>query len=198
MPQFDRPQGFTAAPSDDLDLLARLAKLDIGEVGARVRGGSKPYIARLDGMPVAYGWSAKAHASIGEVGLSFDVPHGQRYLWDFATLPEWRGLRVYPALMQTMLLAESGHASRFWIGHVVTNAASRGGIRRAGFGVVGVLGWSGNQVGLAPVAGERRARAAAAVAGVPLLCTRRFSRSRPAPGSEIDVRFTSLVRFEVE
>jgi Acetyltransferase (GNAT) family len=169
LPSLDRPKGFIAVPWDDFDLLAGLAKLEIGQVLARVRTGSQPYVALLDGAPAGYGWSARAKASIGEVGLSFDVPHGQRYLWDFATLLEWRGRGVYPALLQAILAAEGVQASRFWIGHVATNIASRNGIRRAGFGAVGALEWSGSGVGLVPIAETLRANAAALVTGVSLV-----------------------------
>src|SRR5688500_13232570 len=84
--------GLDVEIANDYRLMAELARLDLAEILARVRDGHRPYIARLSGAPVAYGWSALSCASIGELGLAFAIPAGNRYLWDFATLPAWRGI----------------------------------------------------------------------------------------------------------
>jgi GNAT superfamily N-acetyltransferase len=60
-------------------------------------------------------------------------------LWDFATLPAWRGRGIYPRLLQAVLAAEQGVAQRFWIGHTAENAASQHGIVKAGFQLVEAL-----------------------------------------------------------
>src|SRR5215207_1289402 len=62
--------------ASDNRLVAEMAQLDRAEVLARVRGGHRPYVARLGGTPVAYGWSAAGQASIGELGIEFTVPTG--------------------------------------------------------------------------------------------------------------------------
>jgi glycosyltransferase involved in cell wall biosynthesis len=72
-------------------------------------------------------------ASIGELGLEFAIPAGNRYLWDFATLPAWRGIRIYPRLLHVIVNRESIEAERFWIGHVDGNSASGRGIVKAGY-----------------------------------------------------------------
>ena len=64
------------------------------------------YELALNGRPVGYGWAATRRASIGELGLAFALPRDERYLWDFATLPAYRGLGLYPRLLQAMLRAE--------------------------------------------------------------------------------------------
>ena len=129
--------GFEVEIAEDYRMLAELARLDLAEILARVRDGHRPYIARLSGAPVAYGWSAVNRASIGELGLEFAIPAGNRYLWDFATLPAWRGIGIYPRLLQVILRRESIEAERFWIGHVYGNSASGRGIVKAGFGEAG-------------------------------------------------------------
>jgi GNAT superfamily N-acetyltransferase len=132
-----RLPGLAAEPASDYVLVAQMAQLDLGEVLARVGGGHRPYVARLGGVPVAYGWATIRRASIGELGLDFAIPAGNAYLWDFATLPAWRGLGIYPRLLQTIVAREAAQADRFWIGHVRENSASGHGILKAGFRVAG-------------------------------------------------------------
>jgi len=159
--------GFAAEPASDYVLVARMAQLDRGEVLARVRGGHRPYIARLGGVPVAYGWAAARRASIGELGLDFVIPADNCYLWDFATLPAWRGLGIYPRLLQAILARETAQADRFWIGHVRENSASGRGIHKAGFRVAGATDCSaGRAMTFAAAAASERARACAGLLGL--------------------------------
>ena len=159
--------GFAAEPASDYVLVARMAQLDRGEVLARVRGGHRPYIARLGGVPVAYGWAAARRASIGELGLDFAIPAGNCYLWDFATLPAWRGLGIYPRLLQAILAREAAEADRFWIGHVRENSASGHGILKAGFRVAGAtVCWDGRATTFAATGPNARARACAGLLGL--------------------------------
>jgi GNAT superfamily N-acetyltransferase len=161
--------GFEAQPASDHQLLAQMARLDLGEVLARVGGGHQPYMAWLNGAPVAYGWAAGRRASIGELGLDFSIPAGNCYLWDFATLPEWRGLGIYPRLLRAILAREAGHAERFWIGHVRENRASGHGILKAGFRVAGATDCSdGRALTFAAAMASERAAACAALLGLGL------------------------------
>jgi GNAT superfamily N-acetyltransferase len=161
--------GFEAQLASDYQLVAQLARLDLGEVLARVDGGHRPYIARLGGAPVAYGWAANRSASIGELGLDFAIPAGNCYLWDFATLPAWRGLGIYPRLLQAILAREAAQADRFWIGHVRENSASGRGILRAGFRVAGATYYSdGRAMTFAAAVASEQAAACAALLGLGL------------------------------
>lgn len=89
-----------------------LAALDPAEIRARLAGGHRPYVASLDGAPAAYGWVAGTGATIGELGVTFVLPAGDRYLWDFATLPAWRGRGIYPQLLRAIIAAESATGAR--------------------------------------------------------------------------------------
>jgi len=161
--------GFEAQLAGDYQLVAQLARLDLGEVLARVGGGHRPYIARLGGAPVAYGWAASRRASIGELGLDFAIPAGNCYLWDFATLPAWRGLGIYPRLIQAILAREAAQADRFWIGHVRENSASGHGILKAGFREAGATNCSdGRAMTFAAAVASERAAACAALLGLGL------------------------------
>ena len=160
-----------AEATNDIALLARLAALDRTEVVARMDGGHRPYLARLSAEPAAYGWVAGAGATIGELGVAFTLPRGDRYLWDFATLPAWRGRGIYPQLLQGIIAAEStAMAARLWIIHAPENPASARGILKAGFAPVGDLSFrAGGGAGFRPFDDPIRARVGAALLGVPLL-----------------------------
>jgi GNAT superfamily N-acetyltransferase len=159
--------GFEVELTKDYRLLAELARLDPAELLARVRAGHQPYIARLDGTPVAYGWSAVRRASIGELGLEFAVPTGNRYLWDFATLPAWRGIGIYPRLLHAIVRHESADAARFWIGHVTGNHASQRGIVKAEFSAAGATDHrDGRALTFAATSPAARARACAGLLGL--------------------------------
>src|SRR5262249_25891834 len=137
--------------------------------GRQARG-HQPYIALLGEAPVAYGWVAGAGATIGELGVSFVLPRGDRYLWDFATLPTWRGRGLYPHLLQGIIAAEAARAARLWIIHAPENRASCRGIAKAGFAPIGELSFRADgTAGFRPHDRPERARVGAALLGVPLL-----------------------------
>jgi GNAT superfamily N-acetyltransferase len=131
--------GFRVVATNQYSLIAELAQLAVDETQRRVHGDHQPYIAYLDGQPVAYGWSAAREGAIQELELEFAIPAHNRYLWDFATLPAWRGRGVYPRLLQAVLQLEAAMVDRFWIGHTADNMASRRGIIKAGFQQVEAL-----------------------------------------------------------
>ncbi len=160
---------FAAAPSDDDRALAALAGVGVEEVAARRRAGNRPYLARLGGEPVACGWSAGGAVEIGEIGLAFTLPPGERYLWGFATAEHRRGRGVYPRLLQAILRREGPGGARYWIGHAPENGASGRGILKAGFRRAGdVYRLPAGDLALVPVGPVERARAGAALLGAEL------------------------------
>ena len=104
--------------------------------------GHRPYVARMDGQPVAYGWLATSKVSIGELDINVELPPDDRYLWDFATLPNWQGRGLYPRLLQSILEQEIQNAKRFWIIHAPENLPSGAGMSKAGFEFVGQLSFT--------------------------------------------------------
>ena len=161
---------FFANPTGDAALLARLANLELVEVQSRLSRGHRPYVAWLENQPVAYGWVATHTAHIGELDLTITLPRGERYLWDFATLPAWRGRGIYPHLLQTILRAESSEAARFWIIAAPENRASSAGIAKAGFiGVAHLSFQRAGQPGLVAMTNGDRVSAAAELLRLPLL-----------------------------
>ncbi len=139
------------------------------ELDARRAAGHRPYVALIDGDPVGYGWVATRTATIGVLGLTFAIPEGERYLWDFFTAPQWRGRGIYPRFLQAILSREED-ATRFWIGYDAPNVASARGVAKAGFQVVvEIVRLPEGTLALVPRGPRERVEAAARLLGLPLV-----------------------------
>ncbi|GLV60530.1 hypothetical protein KDH_73490 [Dictyobacter sp. S3.2.2.5] len=123
---------FSAGPSNDVRLIARLTNQSTAIVEMRREIEDRPYLAFLGDTPVAYGWLTTRAGSIGDLQFRFELPPRNAYLYDFKTLPEWRGHGIYPRLLQAIVQQEP-EIDRFWIGYVPGNVASARGISKAGF-----------------------------------------------------------------
>ena len=171
LPSISTLPGFTAGPTSDWDELAEINRITPAEVTDRINKGHRPYVARMNGQPVAYGWLATSKVSIGELDINVELSPDDRYLWDFATLPDWQGRGLYPRLLQSILEQEIQNAKRFWIIHAPENLPSGAGMSKAGFEFVGQLSFTvDGEVGLAPYADStERARIGADLLQVPLI-----------------------------
>lgn len=153
--------------TDDAQL-ATINQITVAEVAQRRRDGHLAYVGYIDETAVTYGWVATRQASIGELNLVFSIAADSRYLWDFATLPNWQGRGLYPRLLQGIVQAE--RAERFWIIHAPENLPSGAGMQKAGFQAVGQLSFQrDNSLGLIPLGHPERARIGAALLGVALI-----------------------------
>ena len=119
--------------TDSPVLMASLQQKRVVEMMARLDAGHRPYVAWYDGEPAAFGWVATRGADIGELQVQFALPLRDRYLWNFVTLPAFRGLGIYPRLLEAIIATESVDADRFWIIAAPENHASEAGIVKAGF-----------------------------------------------------------------
>lgn len=158
----------TIAPTDDERLLSALTDLDAAGLRERLAHNHRPWLARLGDKPVGYGWVAMDQAVIPHLGFTLSFRAGDRYLWDFVTLPRWRGQSIYPRILQAVVRSDAT-ADRFWVGHDHANEASRHGIAKAGFQQLATLyrlpdrGYQ-----FVPSGPLDRAAAAASLLGVPL------------------------------
>jgi hypothetical protein len=145
-----------------------LIPLPAPDIKERMRLGHIPWLARVSAEPVAWGWNATRQFAIGELGIARALPPRTRYLWDFVTVPEWRGRGIYPRLLQAIIVSEPTVA-QFWVGHDLGNTASARGIAKAGFAEVGLL-YRGETSGFAlvPSGPRERAVAAATIFAVPI------------------------------
>ncbi len=126
---------FTRAGPEIVQELARTMEFDDPTaILQRFTRGCHGYIARIEGKLAAYGWVTFDEESIGELGLSIRLKTGDAYIWDCATLPAYRGQRLYPALLAHILSElQSSGLRRAWIGADTDNLSSQAGMALAGF-----------------------------------------------------------------
>lgn len=159
-----QPQLSVCRESDPA-VMARLQGKSVAEMARRFAAGHRAYLGSWNGQPVSWGWVATREAEIGELRIRFTIPAGERYLWNFVTLPTHRGLGIYPRLLDAIVRAESSEAEHFWIAYAPENHASGAGIRKAGFVTVAELSFDMN--GRAAVRAVSDEVAAARMFGVP-------------------------------
>jgi len=133
LPEIAHLSSFSARVTHDKILLSQLVGIPVSEVERRMETDNRPYIAYIGDEPTGYGWVADTEGVVIEAGLRFALPERDCYLWDFATLPAWRGHGVYPHLLQSIVRQELSQIDRFWILYAPNNHASESGIHKAGF-----------------------------------------------------------------
>ncbi len=127
--------GFQRLDPEAAPLLASVMGFDSQEeVERRFGAGKHCYTGSVDGKIATYGWVTFDKELIGELRLHIQLSHGEAYIWDCVTLSEYRGLRLYPALLWYIIedLRSQG-LERIWIGADSTNLSSQVGMRLCGF-----------------------------------------------------------------
>jgi GNAT superfamily N-acetyltransferase len=104
------------------------------EARARLAAGEACALVRAHGAVVAYCWSTTAPAPVEEIRRHV-VPAGDEvYLYDAYTAPEWRGKRLFPAMLTLLLAAARARGRRrALIFALAANRASTRAIEHAGF-----------------------------------------------------------------
>ncbi len=139
LPEFPALPSFSIRLSTDREFIAKLNNISLQEFDARIQTGNHAYLAFIDEQLAAYGWVATQGGGVREIQLSFTLPPQNRYLWDFQTLPEWRGRGIYPHFLQAIIHQEMQLAERFWVLYAPGNTAAEHSICKAGFLFVGEL-----------------------------------------------------------
>ncbi|MGN6531412.1 MAG: GNAT family N-acetyltransferase [Ginsengibacter sp.] len=139
LPQVELPQGFHVEESSNIALLMAMAGITAEEVVRRLSNDHVAFVAYINKVPAAFGWMARGKAIIGELNHELVLPVGNRYLWNFRTMEQFRGRGIYPALLQYIIRYELEMAERFWIIHAPENKASLKGIQKTGFELIGKL-----------------------------------------------------------
>lgn len=129
-------EGFTVRRETSALKMAELQHRTEVDMGRRMWDEHRAYVASIGGEDVAFGWVATDTAMIGEIDSAFHIPKGERYLWNFVTLPGHRGKGLYPRLLDAIVRAEATEAERFWVAYAPENFASGAGIHKAGFETV--------------------------------------------------------------
>jgi GNAT superfamily N-acetyltransferase len=138
-PSIQLPAGLLMEESTSLDLLACMGTTTVEDVAKRIANDHVAFIAYINNLPAAFGWMARGKALIGELAHELVLPIANRYLWNFRTMEAFRGLGIYPALLQYIIHWEKEKADRFWIIYAPENKSSLKGIKKAGFHYVGKL-----------------------------------------------------------
>ncbi len=170
LPDLEVPEALTLDLDPAHSILGTISGLKRAEIERRYERQNRVVTGFVDGHPAASGWSSGGRVEIGELGLDFQLPPGNRYLWDFVTLPAYRGRGIYPALLRAFIDHESD-VERFWVGHDLDNVASSRGILKAGFQTVGEV-YAVEELGpifVASGSAATRASEAAELLGIPLV-----------------------------
>ena len=131
-PQLDA--SFCRVSTESIPELVLAMGRDSPEILKRFESGRRCYAAQVDNQFIAYGWVSFKEEFIGELNLRIRLLSGEAYIWDCATLPDFRQKHLYSALLAYIvgeLRAEKFR--RIWIGADLANFISQRGIARAGF-----------------------------------------------------------------
>ena len=139
LPAIRVPAGLRMEECINVELLAWMGTTTVEAVIKRMANDHLAFVAYINNIPAAFGWMARGKALIGELNHELILPVGNRYLWNFRTMESFRGLGIYPALLQYIVRYENAKSNRFWIIHAPENNASLKGIKKAGFQFVGTL-----------------------------------------------------------
>src|SRR5262245_9838786 len=104
------------------------------EAQRRMREGQAVAVARRGTDVVAYCWLTRAPEWVAEIGRRVVPGPDEVYLYDAFTVPEWRGHRLFPAMLGALVeYARTQGKRRALIFVLSRNRASRRAIERGGF-----------------------------------------------------------------
>jgi len=139
LPFIPSPAGLKIKECYDAGMLAAMGGTTTEEIKKRFSNEHVAFVAFINNVPAAFGWMARGKAFIGELNHEMVLPVANRYLWNFRTMEAFRGMGIYPALLQFIIQFEQKTADTFWIIHAPENKASLRGIQKAGFEYVGKI-----------------------------------------------------------
>jgi hypothetical protein len=119
------------------DLIAAACQIDpVGRdaLTRRIESGRECYAVWVGGCVASYGWLTRGPEWVGEFERELCVQPGEAYLWDCATLPEYRQHRLFSGLLTHVIdhLRWQG-LERLWIIGLVSPAPLLDGVTAAGF-----------------------------------------------------------------
>jgi ribosomal protein S18 acetylase RimI-like enzyme len=116
-----------AMGGDDQGITAERVRRDLG----RQR---RCFVARREGQIASYCWISLGQEYVGEMERVLELLPGEAYIWNCATLPDYRRNGIYTALLGHIMtrLSEDG-LQRVWIGADLENEPSHRAFASAGF-----------------------------------------------------------------
>lgn len=126
--------------SEIAPLSAAMGITNTKEVSNRLESGRRCFAAWFHDQIVAYCWVSRIAECVGEIEHAIHFKPDEAYIWDCATLPEYRHRGIYSGLLAFMAstLARDG-ISRVWIGSSLDNTPSLRGFANAGYSEVATL-----------------------------------------------------------
>lgn len=132
------PVEFSQIEKDSFDrLMTTVTQMDPitpQAVAKRFEIGRECFIAQVNGSIAAYGWVTRDLEYVGEFERELQVQEGEAYIWDCATLPDYRRQRLFSSLLAfiTERLRREG-IKQIWI--IGLNAALEinSGVAEVGF-----------------------------------------------------------------
>jgi GNAT superfamily N-acetyltransferase len=107
---------------------------DANEVRERMASGRRCMLALVGGRIAGYGWISVRPEYIGEQEREIKLQANEAYVWDCATMPGFRGQRLYSALLSRILtVLRAQGVRRAWIGTARSNVPSLRAFATAGF-----------------------------------------------------------------
>ncbi len=126
---------FAELSESDADSMASAMGLkNPKQIMRRLAQSRRCFAAKTEGNIVAYGWVSTGRECIGEMGRQIHLQADEAYVWDCVTLPAYRRLGLYTALLSFInnTLLEDGYR-RIWIGSNLDNQPSIRGFANAGY-----------------------------------------------------------------
>jgi len=126
--------------SEIAPLSAAMGITNSKEVSNRLESGRRCFAAWFRDQIVTYCWVSRIAECVGEIEHAIHFKPDEAYIWDCATLPEYRHRGIYSGLLAFMAstLANDG-ISRVWIGSSLDNTHSLRGFANAGYSEVATL-----------------------------------------------------------
>ena len=119
---------------ESADPLAAAMGIDCKTITMRFANRRRCFSAWVDDRIIAYGWVSQTSECIGEQERVIQIQPREAYIWDCATLEEFRGRGQYSALLSHMIAAlRDEGVRRIWIGSSLANKPSLRGFANAGF-----------------------------------------------------------------
>lgn len=121
-------------PDTAIALAAAMALRDAGQVRDRLATGRRCMLAWVGDEIAAYGWISVRPEYISEQEREIALQANEAYIWNCATLPAFRGRRLYIALLGEILaVLRAQGVRRAWIGTALSNLPSLRAFATAGF-----------------------------------------------------------------
>lgn len=121
--------------SDAPELANAIGVPALRDVRERFARGCRCFGACVDEQAIAaYGWVSLQPEYIGEQERFIQIQSGEAYIWDCVTLPQYRGQRLYSALLShANVVLYNETIERAFIGTALNNYASLRGFANSGF-----------------------------------------------------------------